>query len=75
MVEEYPVPKILLFNNNTVQVNVSGNAVTFTANFPAYTYYIYGFAVAALTVGNDFAGPQNVTAATIAGPATIELVN
>ena len=58
-----------------VQVNKKQGSVKFSAYFPAADRFIHAYALAALTKGKDFVDPASVTNSTIAGPATIELID
>jgi hypothetical protein len=55
--------------------SASGNSLAFeiTAEFPGKSHFLNGLTIAALTKGNNFASPDDVAAATVAGPAFIEL--
>lgn len=51
----------------------NGGKVTFQAAFPFEENIMFGLSVAALTDGNNFAGPDDVPAKTLAAPALISV--
>lgn len=52
---------------------VRGTGVEITADFPWSTNVLDGFIIAALTSSSSFAGPDDLTAKTLAGPGLIEV--